>query len=161
MRIVETLHGKKYSRNLSSGGLGNDNTRLFTWKFSGFQGCMFINLSFNCELAELVIIFDGPRSEWVTNDINVKHIEHDFAPENFTSSSSEGAVNENIGEPMKVAKKLNHNASERDRRKRVNELYAFLSSLLPMSTDQKAQGDKKIDAERLKEKLCSFYQLSN
>ncbi|KAI3830224.1 hypothetical protein L1987_04358 [Smallanthus sonchifolius] len=64
-------------------------------------------------------------------------IQHDFAPENSISCSSEGVVNENIGEPVKVAKKLNHNASERDRRKRVNELYAFLRSLLPMSSDKK------------------------
>ncbi|KAI3667258.1 hypothetical protein L6452_42308 [Arctium lappa] len=60
---------------------------------------------------------------------------HDFAPSN--SISYGGGVNGNVGNPMKVAKKLNHNASERDRRKRVNEIYAFLCSLLPMSSDQK------------------------
>ncbi|GKA75622.1 retrovirus-related pol polyprotein from transposon TNT 1-94 [Tanacetum coccineum] len=53
---------------------------------------------------------------------------------------SGGDINSNIGDPvipMKVTKKLNHNASERDRRKRVNDLYAYLRSLLPMSSDLK------------------------
>ncbi|KAF5821256.1 putative transcription factor bHLH family [Helianthus annuus] len=53
------------------------------------------------------------------------------------STSSGGAVNSGGGDNMMVEKKLNHNASERDRRKRVNELYAFLRSLLPISSDQK------------------------
>ena len=34
------------------------------------------------------------------------------------------------GDP-KMHKKLNHNASERDRRKKVNDLYSSLRSLLP------------------------------
>ncbi|XP_076958201.1 transcription factor ORG2-like isoform X2 [Bidens hawaiensis] len=63
-------------------------------------------------------------------------IQHDFAPENSISMSSKGALNGNNDDPMKVAKKLNHNASERDRRKRVNELYSFLGSLLPISSDR-------------------------
>lgn len=58
----------------------------------------------------------------------------DCAPE---SCSSGGAINGNIGDPKKVSKKLDHNASERDRRKRVNDLYAYLRSLLPISADQK------------------------
>ncbi|KAE9455889.1 hypothetical protein C3L33_12209, partial [Rhododendron williamsianum] len=33
--------------------------------------------------------------------------------------------------PTITAKKLNHNASERDRRKRINDLYSSLRSLLP------------------------------
>ncbi|MFS7904156.1 putative transcription factor bHLH family [Helianthus anomalus] len=53
------------------------------------------------------------------------------------STSSGGAVNSGDGDNMMVEKKLNHNASERHRRKRVNELYAFLRSLLPISSDQK------------------------
>ncbi|XP_038701903.1 transcription factor ORG2-like [Tripterygium wilfordii] len=45
----------------------------------------------------------------------------------FTSSYANTAA-----EPNKVIiKKLNHNASERDRRKKVNCLYSFLRSLLP------------------------------
>ncbi|GJW48988.1 transcription factor ORG2-like protein [Tanacetum coccineum] len=63
-------------------------------------------------------------------------IRQDFTPE--SSDSVGGAINGNIGEPMiKVSKKLNHNASERDRRKRVNDLYAYLCSLLPISADHK------------------------
>ncbi|KAI3525986.1 hypothetical protein L1887_05125 [Cichorium endivia] len=59
----------------------------------------------------------------------------DFAPENSTSSG--GLVNGGSADPLLVVKKLNHNASERHRRKRVNDLHAFLRSLLPMSSDQK------------------------
>ncbi|KAK1428901.1 hypothetical protein QVD17_17741 [Tagetes erecta] len=61
----------------------------------------------------------------------------DFPLENSISGSSEVARNDNSVARMKVAKKLNHNASERDRRKKVNGLYTFLRSLLPMSNDQK------------------------
>nr|GFC10598.1 transcription factor ORG2-like [Tanacetum cinerariifolium] len=60
--------------------------------------------------------------------------QHDCAPE---SCSSGGAINGNIGDPKNVSKTLNHNASERDRRKRVNDLYTHLRSLLPISADQK------------------------
>ena len=60
-------------------------------------------------------------------------IHHDFAHENSTSSG--GIANGDFSNPM--LKKLNHNASERDRRKRVNNLYAFLRSVLPISSDQK------------------------
>ncbi|KAI3788335.1 hypothetical protein L2E82_01096 [Cichorium intybus] len=61
--------------------------------------------------------------------------QHDFTPENSTSSG--GLVNGGSADPLLVVKKLNHNASERHRRKRVNDLYAFLRSLLPLSSDQK------------------------
>ncbi|KAI3830225.1 hypothetical protein L1987_04359 [Smallanthus sonchifolius] len=84
-------------------------------------------------------------------------IQHEFAQENSTSMSSKGAANGNNDDPMKVAKKLNHNASERDRRKRVNELYSFLRSLLPMSSDRTVHGDHIVEAEKL-EKLGSLYQ---
>nr|XP_043610259.1 transcription factor bHLH100-like [Erigeron canadensis] len=60
---------------------------------------------------------------------------YDFAPQ--ISISSGEAANGNISDTRKVAKKLDHNASERDRRKRVNNLYTFLRSLLPLSSDQK------------------------
>nr|GEW95418.1 transcription factor ORG2-like [Tanacetum cinerariifolium] len=80
--------------------------------------------------------------------------QHDCAPE---SCSSGGAINGNIGDPKNVSKTLNHNASERDRRKRVNDLYTHLRSLLPISADQKVQGDNyKVEAEILKEQLCSL-----
>ncbi|KAL7597625.1 transcription factor bHLH100 [Lactuca sativa] len=62
-------------------------------------------------------------------------IQLDFTPEN--SSSFGGAVNRGKGDGMNVVKKLNHNASERDRRKKVNNLYESLRSVLPMSNDRK------------------------
>ncbi|KAD3336261.1 hypothetical protein R6Q59_028512 [Mikania micrantha] len=62
-------------------------------------------------------------------------IRQDFAPE-YSNSSGEAATR-GIGGEMMVVKKLNHNASERDRRKRVNGLYAFLRSLLPISSNEK------------------------
>ncbi|XP_076958431.1 transcription factor ORG3-like [Bidens hawaiensis] len=61
---------------------------------------------------------------------------YNLAPEH-SFSSGETANGGTGDDEMMVVKKLNHNASERDRRKRVNELYAFLRSLLPVSSDQK------------------------
>nr|XP_043612293.1 transcription factor ORG2-like [Erigeron canadensis] len=73
-------------------------------------------------------------------------LQHDFSsPDKSNFVSSEGTVNGDIGDTTrKVSKKLNHNASERERRKRVNDLYAFLRSLLPMSSHQK----KKVSIPR-------------
>ncbi|KAL4587427.1 hypothetical protein LXL04_000298 [Taraxacum kok-saghyz] len=62
-------------------------------------------------------------------------IQSDLPPEN--SNSSGGIANGDFADPLSVVKKLNHNASERHRRKRVNNLYAFLRSVLPISGDQK------------------------
>ncbi|CAA3029084.1 transcription factor ORG2-like isoform X1 [Olea europaea subsp. europaea] len=42
-----------------------------------------------------------------------------------------------FGGNLKMAKKLNHNASERDRRKRINSLYYTLRSLLPAADQMK------------------------
>ncbi|CAE6076496.1 unnamed protein product [Arabidopsis arenosa] len=50
------------------------------------------------------------------------------------SASSEG--NEIANNPV-VAKKLNHNASERDRRKKINSLFSSLRSCLPVSDQSK------------------------
>ena len=36
-------------------------------------------------------------------------------------------------EPTTIVKKINHNANERDRRKKMNSLYSSLRSLLPAS----------------------------
>ncbi|KAL4587424.1 hypothetical protein LXL04_000295 [Taraxacum kok-saghyz] len=62
-------------------------------------------------------------------------IQHDFTPENIISVV--GLVNGDSADPSLAVKKINHNASERDRRKRVNDLYGFLRSLLPISNQQK------------------------
>ncbi|CAK7340223.1 unnamed protein product [Dovyalis caffra] len=47
----------------------------------------------------------------------------------FTAYSGSGDLN--------MAKKLNHNASERDRRKKINSLYSSLRSLLPAADQMK------------------------
>ncbi|KAG7033594.1 Transcription factor ORG2, partial [Cucurbita argyrosperma subsp. argyrosperma] len=57
------------------------------------------------------------------------HVDLDHYPSSATPSPK-GSAN-----VSKMAKKLNHNASERDRRKKINSLYSSLRSLLP-STDQ-------------------------
>ncbi|PWA41219.1 Achaete-scute transcription factor-related protein [Artemisia annua] len=61
----------------------------------------------------------------------MQHFEH----ENSTSSGI--AANGSTGDDTVVAKKINHNAGERDRRKRVNDLYSYLRSLLPISSYHK------------------------
>ncbi|GJW62332.1 transcription factor ORG2-like protein [Tanacetum coccineum] len=82
------------------------------------------DVSINIEANSYISFLDFPSYD---------QSQHDCAPE---SCSSGGAINGNIVDPNKVSKKLNHNASERDRRKRVNDLYAYLRSLLPISADQ-------------------------
>ncbi|PWA65870.1 Achaete-scute transcription factor-related protein [Artemisia annua] len=84
------------------------------------------NISMDVEANSYDSVLDFPTYD---------QIRQDFTPE--SSNSFGGAINGNTGNPMKVSKKLNHNASERDRRKRVNDLYAYLRSLLPISADQK------------------------
>uniref|UniRef100_A0A803MM23 BHLH domain-containing protein n=1 Tax=Chenopodium quinoa TaxID=63459 RepID=A0A803MM23_CHEQI len=51
-----------------------------------------------------------------------------------------------------ISKKLNHNASERDRRKKINNMYSSLRSLLP-TNDQRIQGNCNINFEKLNEAL--------
>nr|WCO08316.1 hypothetical protein [Suaeda aralocaspica] len=45
--------------------------------------------------------------------------------------------NDNRNNPVVLAKKLNHNASERDRRKKINTMYSSLRSLLPATDHRK------------------------
>ncbi|KAL7154798.1 hypothetical protein ABFS83_03G027200 [Erythranthe nasuta] len=47
------------------------------------------------------------------------------------SSRTNPKINVGGGDETKTVKKLNHNASERDRRKKINNLYSSLRSLLP------------------------------
>ncbi|XP_062110163.1 transcription factor ORG3-like [Humulus lupulus] len=42
-----------------------------------------------------------------------------------------------INSDLRMVKKLNHNASERDRRKKINDLYSSLRALLPVSDQTK------------------------
>ncbi|EYU29444.1 hypothetical protein MIMGU_mgv1a022368mg, partial [Erythranthe guttata] len=48
-----------------------------------------------------------------------------------SSSRTNPKINDGGGDENKTVKKLNHNASERDRRKKINNLYSSLRSLLP------------------------------
>ncbi|XP_022753683.1 transcription factor ORG2-like [Durio zibethinus] len=56
--------------------------------------------------------------------------------EEILLDSQSPSINKTSFDPC-VVKKLNHNASERDRRKKVNTLYSSLSSLLPASDQMK------------------------
>ncbi|KAD3336263.1 hypothetical protein R6Q59_028511 [Mikania micrantha] len=100
------------------------------------------NLSHDCNEANSY----NPLVDFHTYD----QIRQDFAPE-YSNSSGEAAIN-GIGDQLMAAKKLNHNASERDRRKRVNDLYAFLRSLLPISSDEK----KKLSIPRTVSRVLKY-----
>lgn len=47
------------------------------------------------------------------------------------STSTPSTANISTGSDLTTVKKLNHNASERDRRKKINHLYSSLRALLP------------------------------
>ncbi|KAL7116722.1 hypothetical protein ACP275_03G022500 [Erythranthe tilingii] len=53
------------------------------------------------------------------------------------SSRTNPKINDGGGDENKTVKKLNHNASERDRRKKINNLYSSLRSLLPNEDQSK------------------------
>ncbi|PON88894.1 Basic helix-loop-helix transcription factor [Trema orientale] len=53
--------------------------------------------------------------------------DHSATPSNYTTINSD----------LSMVKKLNHNASERDRRKKINHLYSSLRTLLPASDHMK------------------------
>ncbi|XP_071719616.1 transcription factor ORG2-like [Rutidosis leptorrhynchoides] len=129
------------------------------------QDCINDTTSLEFEANSYHSLLDLPSNDQI--------IHYDITLEKSISISSGRTVNENNGDPMKVAKKLNHNASERERRKKVNNLYAFLRSLLPMPYDQKKklsiprtvsralkyipELQKEVEAlRRKKEKLSSF-----
>ncbi|KAJ0475821.1 putative transcription factor bHLH family [Helianthus annuus] len=77
-------------------------------------------------------------------------IKIDLPPEHSISSGE--TTNGGTGDEMMVVKKLNHNASERDRRKKCNELYVMLRSLLPISNDQK----KKLSIPRTVSRVLQY-----
>lgn len=80
---------------------------------------------------------------WLLEDL----ISHELTNSGETSNSSQKSLQHcdsnkfdqiiiNSGDqyqPDQTVKKLNHNASERDRRKKINSLYSSLRSLLPPS----------------------------
>ncbi|KAF5750281.1 transcription factor ORG2-like [Tripterygium wilfordii] len=68
----------------------------------------------------------------------------------FTSC---GTVDHQV--PNNNSKKLNHNASERHRRKKINGFYSSLRSLLPFD-DQKVERSYKLESAILSDKLLSL-----
>ncbi|CAL5206788.1 unnamed protein product [Lathyrus oleraceus] len=60
------------------------------------------------------------------------HFHHQLDPENTSTDPSQATSND-----LSMVKKLVHNASERDRRKKINNLYSSLRSLLPLSDQMK------------------------
>lgn len=84
---------------------------------------------------------------WLLEDL----ISHELTNSGETSNSSQKSLQHcdsnkfdqiiiNSGDqyqPDQTVKKLNHNASERDRRKKINDLYSSLRSLLPPSDHMK------------------------
>ncbi|KAK7344943.1 hypothetical protein VNO77_15213 [Canavalia gladiata] len=55
----------------------------------------------------------------------------------FQYQLSSSTLSPGISSDLNMVKKLNHNASERDRRKKINALYSSLRSLLPLSDQMK------------------------
>jgi hypothetical protein len=63
---------------------------------------------------------------------NYVSLEYSLPQNEFTSPNKQHVENiERSSSPKLMVKKLNHNASERDRRKKVNSLISSLRSLLP------------------------------
>jgi len=56
------------------------------------------------------------------------HFQHQFESEINSTDPSQSTVSD-----LSMVKKLVHNASERDRRKKINSLYSSLRSVLPAS----------------------------
>ncbi|KAK3020694.1 hypothetical protein RJ639_046557 [Escallonia herrerae] len=78
-------------------------------------------------------------SGWLLED----PISHGNYSNNTEAATSESFLQSPLARPqvgpldVTMVKKINHNASERDRRKRVNRLYASLFSLLPAADQTK------------------------
>lgn len=62
---------------------------------------------------------------------------HNFPSPQTQKNLSESTVSGTITGGQTIVKKLNHNASERDRRKKINSLFSSLRSLLPSSDQTK------------------------
>uniref|UniRef100_M1CXD1 BHLH domain-containing protein n=1 Tax=Solanum tuberosum TaxID=4113 RepID=M1CXD1_SOLTU len=93
-------------------------------------------------------LFEGLR---VDNTIDLPSSHHH---QQQCLKESEFDVDELGVERSLMEKKLNHNASERNRRKKMNFLYSTLRSLLPPTNKhQKTQGPNEMDIQILKMKL--------
>ena len=73
---------------------------------------------------------------------------------NNTNSNNNNYQEEDRGAVV-LEKKLNHNASERDRRRKLNALYSSLRALLPLS-DQKVCAVKPNLKYRIKIRFCNL-----
>lgn len=84
---------------------------------------------------ENVSYFSRERAE-TSESIDLHSPSSKNQPKNgdFASDFNDGSL---VGDGDKTVKKLNHNASERDRRKKMNTLYANLRSLLPPEDQSK------------------------
>ncbi|WZY80002.1 hypothetical protein YC2023_026386 [Brassica napus] len=96
--------------------------------------------------------FDQP-DEFKNYNINLHPHHINLAHSNGTNKKSNNDQEEHQGSVLE--KKLNHNASERDRRRKLNALYASLRALLPPS-DQKVCARKKSSKPV---KIIRFYNL--
>nr|CAA8286795.1 Unknown [Brassica rapa]CAA8287762.1 Unknown [Brassica rapa]CAA8392379.1 Unknown [Brassica rapa]CAA8404042.1 Unknown [Brassica rapa] len=79
--------------------------------------------------------------EFKNYNINLLPHHMNLADINGTNNTSNNDQEEHQGSVLE--KKLNHNASERDRRRKLNALYASLRALLPPS-DQKSANQRKL-----------------
>jgi hypothetical protein len=77
--------------------------------------------------------FLHPLDDSKSHNINLHHMS--LSHSNNTNSNNNNYQEEDRGAVV-LEKKLNHNASERDRRRKLNALYSSLRALLPLS-DQK------------------------
>ncbi|XP_057470796.1 transcription factor ORG2-like [Actinidia eriantha] len=88
------------------------------------------------------ISHDQQNNNYNNNNIIYRETEATSDQSFFLSQAIDGIggfkcnSNEVMGDET-MAKKLNHNASERDRRKRINSLYSSLRSLLPAADQMK------------------------
>ncbi|XP_057436971.1 transcription factor bHLH101-like [Lotus japonicus] len=93
-------------------------------------------------------VFSYSNMECLLDDEPFNHNQNNFNKERVSSSEYsfpnqpqpavvlQAKVVEMLTAPSPDTKKLNHNASERDRRKKINSLIASLRSLLPAGQDQ-------------------------
>ncbi|KAJ0043846.1 hypothetical protein Pint_18255 [Pistacia integerrima] len=98
-----------------------------------------------CALSPFFPSFGWPLEEIISQQQNYMYRDTDtidsipyFSPpqHQLHQLDRSASFTENSGDPS-MAKKLYHNASERDRRKKINTLYSSLRSLLPASDQTK------------------------
>ncbi|CAA0400551.1 unnamed protein product [Arabidopsis thaliana] len=75
-----------------------------------------------------------PLDDSKSHNINLHHMS--LSHRNNTNSNSNNDQEEDRGTVV-LEKKLNHNASERDRRRKLNVLYSSLRALLPLSNQKR------------------------